>query len=75
MQLEALFIDDAHIGKSPLLNLAPKSKFLVGPERKAALNQLHCLLKTHVARNGHQDVNVIGHDDKIVNNRPSTPHG
>jgi hypothetical protein len=75
MLLKAPLINDAHVGKSPLPNLSPKPQFLAGPKRKATFDQLHRFLKAHLAGYGHQDVNVIGHDDKVVNHNPFGPHG
>jgi len=34
--------------------------------REPSFDQLHRLLKTHVARNGHQNVDMIGHDNELV---------
>jgi hypothetical protein len=75
MLLKTPLIDDAHVGKSPLPNLSPKPQLPVGPKRKAAFDQLHRFLKAHLAGNGHQDVNVIGHHDKVVNHNSFGPHG
>jgi hypothetical protein len=71
MLLEALLIIDAFVGESALPNLASKLQFLVCPERKTTFDQLHCLFKTHLAGYGHQKVNVVRHDDKVVNNDSS----
>jgi len=65
--LKALVLDDLHIGVSALPNLAAKTKFLVGAKGKAAFDQLHRLLETHLARYGHQNVNAIGHNHEVVN--------
>ena len=67
MQPKTLLIGDAHVGKFALPDLASKPKFLFGAIRKAALNQLHRLLDTHLAWNGDENVNMIWHDDKVVN--------
>ena len=67
MQPKALLIGDAHVRKPSLPHLAWKSKFLFGAIRKAAFDQLHGLLDAHLAWNGHENVNMIWHDDKVVN--------
>src|SRR5271165_1502783 len=71
----ALLIVDAHVGESPLPDLASKPQFLVGPKREAALDQLHYLFKTHLAGNGDQDVNVVWHGDEVMDGGPPGPHG
>jgi len=65
--LKAPLILNTHIGISALPNLASKSQFLAGPKGKAAFDQLHRFLKTYLAWNCHQDVNVVRYDDKVVN--------
>jgi len=69
-----MVIQYAHIRVPTLPNLAAKSKFLVSAKGKAAFNQLHRLLKTRLARDGHQDMNMIGHDHEIVNGDLSCAH-
>lgn len=66
MLLKAHLIVDANVGVSTLPDFALKSKFFFGTVRKAALDQLHCFLKSHLSRNRHQDVKMIGHDDEVV---------
>ena len=74
MLLKAPLIDDTYIRIPSLPNLASKSQFLVSPKRKATLDQLHRFLKRQITGNGHQDVNVIWHDDKFVYSDSSRPH-
>jgi len=66
MPLLALFVYNNLIRKSPLPNFTPKSKFLAGSKRKATLDQLHRFLNAQAAGNGHHKVNVIWHDDEVV---------
>ena len=74
MLLKALVIKDARIRISTLPYLATKTKFLVCAKRKPAFYQLHRLFNTHFPRNRHQNVNMIGHDDEVVNGNFSIPH-
>jgi hypothetical protein len=67
MLLKASLIRDAKAGETTPPNLIHESEFFGGPERKSALNQLHCLLNADLAGNGHQNVNMIGHDNEVVN--------
>jgi hypothetical protein len=66
MLLKAPVIKNAHIRVSSLPYLSAKLEFLFGAKGKAAFDQLHCLLNAHFARDGHQDVDVIGHDHEVV---------
>jgi hypothetical protein len=67
MLLKAPFIKDLLIREPALPYLAVKTKFLSGAERKAAFNQLHRLLKARLARNSHQNMDMIRHNHEVVN--------
>ncbi len=74
MLLKAPLIKDAYIRVPTLPNLAAKTEFLPGAKGKAAFDQLHRLLNTHAAWNGHQNVNMIGQKNEVVNGHFSGAH-
>jgi hypothetical protein len=50
-----------------------KTKLLIGARGKGPINQLHRLLKGYLARKGHENANMIGHNHKLVNSNFSCP--
>jgi hypothetical protein len=72
MQLKTLFISDEHIGESALPNLSFKPECLVGPERKIALDQMHGSFNAQGAGKCHKEMNMIWHDDEIVDSKLSS---
>jgi hypothetical protein len=74
MLLKALVINNLHIRVPALPNFAAKPKLLAGAKRKASFDQLHRLFKSHLARNGHQNVDMIGHNHEVVNGHFSGAH-
>ena len=43
------------------------TQLLFQPIREATLNKLHCLLNRHFAAYRQEQMNVIWHDDKVMN--------
>jgi hypothetical protein len=74
MTLKALVIQNAHVRVPALPNLTEKTKSFAGAKGKAAFDQLHRLLKTDLARQGHQNMDVIRHDHEVVNGEFSGAH-
>ena len=66
MDFKALPVHDLHLGKTSLPYLAFVSEIVGQPMRKPALDQLHSLFNRHVVVDGQQQMQMIGHDDKIV---------
>src|SRR5256885_5911442 len=53
--------------REPLLpDCASKTKFLSGSKRKIALDQLHCIFKSHVAIDREEKVDMIPHYYEVV---------
>ena len=57
---------DAVVGEAALPYFAGKSQLAPEAEGVPALDELHCLLEAHVAGQGEQEMQVIGHDHEIV---------
>jgi hypothetical protein len=74
MLLKAPFIKDLLIRVPALPYLAVKTKLLSGAKGKTAFNQLHCLFNARLARNGHQNVDMIRHNHEVVNRDFSGVH-
>jgi len=67
MLLKTCIVDNSYIGESALPYLALKSKFAFRTKRKTAFDKLHSLFQALCSRNCQENVQVIGHDDEIVN--------
>ncbi len=74
MPSKVLVIGYLLIGKSSLPNLSSKSELFAGAKREAALNELHGFFKTQGAWNCHQNVNMIWHDNEVVDLELSGSH-
>jgi len=67
MLSKAFGIENPDIGITSLPNLPVKAQVLSGTKREASFDELHRFLEAGLARNGHENVDVIGHDYEIVN--------
>jgi hypothetical protein len=66
MLFKAFVADDLYFGKPSLPNPSFESKLVRQPMRKPAFDQLHCLFDGHAVGHGNKQMNVIRHNDKIV---------
>src|SRR3954470_18553180 len=67
MSLEAFLIHHLHLGEPALPDFSGNAEFSFEPEGKPALDQLHCLLDGHTITHCEKQMNMIGHDDEIMN--------
>ena len=74
MYPKTLLVEHAYIGKSALPDFAAKRKLMAGTKGKVAFDKLHRILKSRVAGNGHKNVNVVGHDNKVMDCEFSCSH-
>src|SRR5208282_5199949 len=74
MILKTRFVNNTHVRESTLPNLAQESKLALSAKRKSTFDQLHCLFEAHIALNRKQDVNVVWHDNEIMNLEFSGPN-
>ena len=66
MQQKALPITYPHLGKSTLPDLCLISEFPAETVGEPTLDQLHGFFDGHVARQRHQQVQMIWHDDEVM---------
>ena len=66
MPQKAFFVSDLHVRIATLPNFTAEPKLLLCTKRKAAFNQLHRFVDAYIRGHGHQNVNMIWHDDEIV---------
>jgi hypothetical protein len=68
---EAFRVVDAMVGEAPLPDFACVAVLALHSKREAALDELHGFFEGHVGRGGQEQVNVIGHDDEVVEGESS----
>ena len=64
--LEALLIENLHLGITALPYFAEKIEFLRKAMGKSALDQLHCLFDRHRLLESDQQMHMIRHDDEVL---------
>src|ERR1700733_5998598 len=63
---KAVCVLDTVIGETPLPDFACIAVFALHSKRKAALDELNGFFEGHIGRGGQEQVNVVGHDHKVV---------
>ncbi len=74
MLAKTSIVRDPHIRKSPLPYFPLKSQFPLCSEGETAFDQLHRHLKTGVTGHSQKNVNMIRHDDEVVDGELSGLH-
>lgn len=74
MLFETLLTLYTYFRESALPNFAVESQLFFHPIRKTAFDELHCLLNRNIAVDTDEQVNVIWHDDEIVNLKTPRRH-
>jgi len=66
MCLEALFVHNLHFREPTLPDFAFESELIRELMREPSLDELHGLFNSHVIGNLDQKMDVIGHDNEIM---------